>query len=208
VLDDTLLADWCQQAIGSRPARVLFRTGHLSEVIAVELADGRQVVVKARPSDPRIAGCNAAQAHLARSGFPCPVPLAEPGHVSGLTLTAETHIPGGSQLPPGQGAAPFAALLARLIASAPDPAALPCLSPSPPWAGWDHPGTRLWPARDDHGRDLNNTPGPAWVDDAARRVRQRLTASAAPQCVGHGDWESQNIRWTGTRPSPSMTGTA
>jgi Ser/Thr protein kinase RdoA (MazF antagonist) len=38
------------------------------------------------------------------------------------------------------------------------------------------------------------------VDDAARRVRDRLGASAAPARVGHGDWESQNIRWSAGRP--------
>jgi hypothetical protein len=44
-----------------------------------------------------------------------------------LTVKAETLIPGGSPLPPEHGAAPFAALLACLIASAPDPAAVPGL---------------------------------------------------------------------------------
>lgn len=34
----------------ARPARELFRGGHLSQVVAAELADGRQVVVKGRPS--------------------------------------------------------------------------------------------------------------------------------------------------------------
>jgi aminoglycoside phosphotransferase (APT) family kinase protein len=34
------------------------------------------------------------------------------------------------------------------------------------------------------------------VDDAARRLRERLSASAAPVRIGHGDWESQNIRWS------------
>jgi hypothetical protein len=109
-------------------------------------------------------------------------------------------MPDGRQLPAEGGAVPFAALLARLIESAPSPAAVPSLAPSPPWTGWDHPGSRLWPDRDDRGRDLNGTPGPGWVDDAARRVRERLRASAGPVRVGHGDWESQNIRWSGDRP--------
>jgi aminoglycoside phosphotransferase (APT) family kinase protein len=39
-----------------------------------------------------------------------------------------------------------------------------------------------------------------WLDDAARRVRERLSASAAPARVGHGDWESQNIRWSDGHP--------
>ena len=180
--------------------RVLFRSGHLSEVVAAELADGRQVVVKARPSDPRIAGCTAVQEHLARAGFPCPEPLTAPVETGSLTVTAEALVPGGSQLPADGGAVPFAALLSRLIGSAPGPADVPSLAPSPPWTGWDHPGSRLWPDRDDRGRDLNSAPGPAWVDDAAGRVRERLSTSAAPARVGHGDWESQNIRWTAGRP--------
>lgn len=200
VLDDALLADWCDRHLGAGPACVLFRSGHLSEVVAAELADGRWVVIKARPADPRIAGCIAVQGHLARAGFPCPVPLTAPTQVGGLTVTAETLVQGGSQLPGEDGAAPFAALLARLISLAPGPAAVPALAPSPPWTGWDHPGVRLWPDRDDQGRDLNGTSGPAWVDVAARRVRERLSASAAPACIGHGDWESQNIRWSGAHP--------
>jgi hypothetical protein len=78
VLDDTVLGDWCRQFLGSVPARVLFRTGHLSQVIAAELADGRQVVIKARPPGSRVAGCVAVQAHLARAGVPVPRPAGRP----------------------------------------------------------------------------------------------------------------------------------
>ena len=116
------------------------------------------------------------------------------------TVTAETFVPGGGQLPAEGGAAPFAALLARLVSSAPGVADVPLLAPSPPWTGWDHPGAHLWPERDDQSRDLNRVPGPAWVDDAARRVRERLHASPAPASIGHGDWESQNIRWSDGQP--------
>jgi hypothetical protein len=200
VLDDVFLADWCERILGARPACVLFRSGHLSEVIAAELADGRRVVIKARPSDPRIVACTAVQKHLARAGFPCPGPLTVPVEADGLTVTAEALVPGGSQLPADGGATPFAALLARLISSAPSLADVPSLAPSPPWTGWDHLGSRLWSDRDDQGRDLNSAPGPAWVDDAAWGVRERLRASAGLACIGHGDWESQNIRWTAGRP--------
>jgi hypothetical protein len=200
VLDDALLSTWCDEHLGAHPRRVLFRSGNLSQVVATELADGRRVVIKARPFDPRIVGCIAVQAHLARAGFPCPAPLTVPTRVGGLTVTAETLVPGGSQLPPGGGAEPFAALLARLIRSAPDPAAVPVLTPSPPWTGWDHPGTRLWPDRDDRGHDLNRIQGPGWIDDAARCIRERLNVSATAVVIGHGDWESQNIRWSGSQP--------
>jgi hypothetical protein len=117
-----------------------------------------------------------------------------------MTVTAEKEIPGGSPRPTEAGAAPFAALLAQLIASAPAPTAVPDLAPSPPWAGWDHPGRRLWPDLDEHGQDLNLVEGPEWVDDAARRVRERLTSTPRRPCIGHGDWEAQNIRWTDRDP--------
>jgi Ser/Thr protein kinase RdoA (MazF antagonist) len=200
VPDGEFLAEWCDRYFGARPVRVLFRAGHLSEVTGAELADGRQVVVKTRPADPRIAGCVAVQQYLARAGFPCPAPLTAPVQVGGLTVTAEVLVPGGSQLAAEGAAAPYAALLARLIRSAPRPSDVPPLAPSPPWTAWDHSGARPWPDRDDQGRDLNRIAGPAWVDDAAARVRERLTASSDPVRVGHGDWESQNIRWSDGRP--------
>jgi hypothetical protein len=128
VLDEALLADWCDRYLGARPARVLFRSGHLSQVTGAELADGRRVVIKARRSGPRIAGCIAVQAHLAQAGFPCPVPLTAVTQAGGLAVTAETLVPGGSQLPAEAGAAPFAALLARLVGSAPGPAVVPALA--------------------------------------------------------------------------------
>jgi len=200
VLDDALLADWCLRYLGAPFERVLFRSGLLSDVVGVELPGGLRAVVKARPFQPRIAGCLQVQAALARVGFPCPEPLTVATRVHGMTVTAETEVPGGSPLPAEAGAAPFAALLARLIASAPAPAAVPSLMPSPPWTGWDHPGRRLWPDLDEHGQDLNLVAAPEWVDDAARRVRERLTSASGRVCIGHGDWESQNIRWTGRDP--------
>ena len=180
--------------------RVLFRSGHVSEVVGVELLSGLHVVVKARPFQPRIVGCLRVQADLAGAGFPCPRPLTVATRVRDLTVSAETAVPGGRPLPAEEGAAPFAALLARLIKSAPTPTSVPDLTPSPPWTGWDHPGLRLWPDLDEHGHDLNMVTGPEWIDDAARRVRERLTSRPGRVCIGHGDWESQNIRWTDKDP--------
>ena len=200
VLDDVLLTDWCLRHLGASVERMLFRSGFLSDVVGVELSSGLRAVVKARTFQPRIAACLHVQAALARVGFPCPEPLTGVTRVHGLTVTAEREVPGGRPLPPEAGAAPFAALLARLIATAPVAAAVPSLTPSPAWAGWDHPGRRLWPDLDEHGQDLNLVGGPEWVDDAAGRVRERLTSTRARVLIGHGDWASQNIRWTGNDP--------
>jgi len=200
VVDDKALGEWCHQHLEDGLGSVLFRSGHLSEVVGVQLDSGRQVVIKARPYDPRLMGCLAVQDHLARSGFPCPPPLTGVTRLGVLAVTAETAMPGGGQLSPESGAAPFAALLARLIDSAPDPSRTPTLAPSPPWTGWDHPGARLWPDADDEGRDLNALSAPAWIDEAARRVRDRLTSGRASVRIGHGDWESQNIAWASEAP--------
>jgi len=200
VLTDEIISAWCQSALGVAFDRVLFRRQHLSQVVAVELADGRQVAVKVRPFEERLAGCLAVQMALGRAGFPCPAPLAGLARISGYAVTAETLIADGDVLAPASGSASFAALLAEMIATAPAVADVPSLSPSPPWTGWDHPGARLWPDRDDHRQDLNQVEGPGWIDRAAQQVRQQMLSYHAPPRIGHGDWESQNIRWRCGRP--------
>jgi Ser/Thr protein kinase RdoA (MazF antagonist) len=112
-----------------------------------------------------------------------------------------SEVTGGDLLAPGPDAAGrFASLLAELVRLAPDPAALPTLAPSPPWAAWDHHHPGLWPPPDDHPGDLNADPGPAWLDRVAAAVRTRLAELRLPPVVGHADWESQNLRWDGDRP--------
>jgi len=195
------LAAWCRRWLGTEPAGVLFRSGYLSQVTGLRLADGRDVVVKARPPAARLAGCLALQTALAGAGFPCPRPLAGPAPLGGLAATAEELIPGGELLAPGPGAAGrFAALLAELVRLAPGPASLPTLAPPPPWAAWDHAGRGLWPAPDDRQGDLNDHPGPAWLDRVAAGARARLAELRLPPVAGHADWESQNLRWAGGRP--------
>ena len=200
MLTDERISAWCQGALGSGFDRVLFRRQHLSQVVAVELADGRQVVVKARPFEERYAGCVAVQSALAEAGFPCPAPVGHLGRIGRCAVTAETLIPDGDLLAPASGSEPFAALLAQLIEAAPAADSVPSLWPSPPWTGWDHPGARLWPGRDDRGQDLNQVHAPRWIDEAAQRVRQQMRTHQGPVRIGHGDWESQNLRWSGNQP--------
>jgi hypothetical protein len=200
-LADEAMAAWCRRWLGTEPVEVLFRAGYLSEVTGLRLADGRGVVVKVRPPAARLRGCVAVQAALAGAGFPCPRPLAGPAPLGRLAATAEELVAGGDLLTPAPGAAGrFAALLAELVHLAPDPAALPSLAPSPPWAAWDHPGPGLWPPPDDRAGSLDDHPGPAWLDRVAAAVRERLGGLRLPPVVGHADWESQNLRWHGGRP--------
>ena len=63
------LPAWCLDQLGSEPVSVLFQLEQVSTVFGLRLADGRDVVVKARADDGRAVSCVAAQAQLAGAGF-------------------------------------------------------------------------------------------------------------------------------------------
>ena len=64
---------------------------------------------------------------------------------------------------------------------------------------WDHPGPALWPRATDVDADLGASSGAPWLEQYARAARRRLAADRAPAVVGHGDWWSDNVRFTGGR---------
>lgn len=189
---------WAEQAVTGRVAQVLFRTGNLSAVLGLRLYDGREVVLKARPAAVRHTGCAAVQRHLHHAGYPCPLPLAV-GVIADHDLTVESHVPGGSQLALDAAApARLAAALARLVRLVPDVAQVPSLEPPPSWVAWDHPADALWPPGSATG-EVSARQVPGWIDEVGRRVQTRLVAECLPSVVGHVDFESQNIRWVGSR---------
>jgi len=206
--EERALADWCAMWLGSRPVDTLFRSGHLSQVTGVVLADRRRVVIKVRPDHRRLAGCAYVHERLWRVGFPCPEPLVGPvpfdgGGVAGLVASAETHMPGGDVLAaavPGAVDA-YAGLLARMIRLAPPVAGITSMTPGPPWTAWDHAGPGVWPAADDRPDDLNAISDTAWLDEIGAAVQLRLTDYGTVRVVvGHGDFEAHNIRWRGLDP--------
>ena len=194
-VDPGELASWCEAHLASAPQRWLFEAGHLSAVIGVQLNDGRDVVVKVRPSSPRLAACIEVQRRLHASGYPCPEPLAGPAALGNLTASAEVLVPGGTQLTAGADRpVRFAEALTALVATAPPPDAVGSLDPPPPWAWPDFDA--LWPAPDDLAADLNAHPGPVWLDALAGEVRGvLLSQTSSAKVVGHVDFESQNVRW-------------
>src|SRR5439155_1409517 len=177
----------------SAPEEELFRSKHLSQVLGLELKDGRRVVVKIRPPSPRLEAAFAVQRHVNERGFPCPAPLAGPEPFGSMTATAETYVPLHGRSPDPPPAAPTAELLAELVTVAPPASAFPALAPPPPWVGWDHHEGALWPWPDDLMVDMNSTPGPDWVDCTAQRVRERLSRVRAEPVIGHIDWEAHNL---------------
>jgi hypothetical protein len=190
------LADWCATRMGVAVGDVQFEAGNLSLVRAYALADGRTVVVKRRPWEIRLVAASAVHQAAHTAGFPCPPLLVPANHVDQWALSIEGVVPGGQQLDAAAPDAPmrYAQLLHDLL-DATSGNAPTGLRPSPPWTAWDHEHAGTWPGLDDTGRDLNCHPGPAWVDEAADRVRDRLARLTDPLVIGHGDFESQNIRW-------------
>jgi hypothetical protein len=196
-VDPGRLAEWCMEHLGSPPAEEIFRSGYLSAVVGLRLADGREVVVKVRPGSPRIAACVEVQRRMFQAGYPCPEPLTGAAPFGGEVATAEAYVPGGSVLPGADDAArAFAEAFARLIRLAPRPAEVPGLDPAPSWAAWSHAGDGLWPCPEDHV-SLDEVAGPEWIDDAGRRARDRLRAGGSEAVIGHCDWLAGNLRWSG-----------
>lgn len=199
-IDPASLADWCNVHLGSPAQRELFRQSHLTCVIGTRLADGRQVVVRARPPAPRIAACTEVQRRLFQSGYPCPEPLAGPAPLDGYEATAERYVAGGAMLPDsGRTAKPFATALAQLVHMAPPAEQVASLAPAPPWAAWNHDQGGLWPWPSDVDVDLNRVRGPDWIDAAGQAARQKLLEGTEQAVIGHADWITDNLRWRGDR---------
>src|SRR5689334_15311275 len=90
----------------------------MSSVEAVELEDGRSVVVKRRLDEQgRAARCVLIQAAVAAHGFPCPRPLTRVTVADGIAVHAEEWVPGGAVMRQDDQAAArlAAALLADLM---------------------------------------------------------------------------------------------
>lgn len=197
-VDPARLTQWCADHLGSPPRAELFRSGYLSAVIGLQLADDRSVVVKVRADSPRIAACVEVQRRMFEAGYPCPEPLAGPAPLGDGVATAEGYVPGGAVLPSADRSAwAFAEAFARLIRLAPRPAEVSSLDPAPSWAAWNHAEAGLWPRPEDSDIDLNEVAGPAWIDQAGCHARDRLRAGASETVIGHCDWLPGNLRWSG-----------
>ncbi|MGN6679105.1 MAG: phosphotransferase, partial [Streptosporangiaceae bacterium] len=192
------LDSWCAEHLGSPAQAELFRSGYLSAVIGLRLADEREVVIKVRPASPRITACVEVQRRMFESGYPCPEPLTGPAPFGDGVATAEVYVPGGAELPSKDRASSASAeAFAWLIRLAPRPTEVPTLDPPPSWAAWNHTEAGLWPRPENSDINLNDVAGPEWIDQAGCRARDRLRAGASGTVIGHCDWVASNLRWKG-----------
>ncbi len=194
---DPDLEAWCERWLGALPVAELFRSRKISDVRGLRLADGREVIVKTRDRAERIYACAQVQKHLWAAGFPCAEVLVDPAPLGTRLATAESYVGGGTALRRGvENARRYAEELAHAVSLSPDPASVGTLDPPPYWLQWDHSLAGTWPP--DPDVDLSSTQGPQGIDKAGSRARRRiLRARDVAPVIGHGDWESQNLRWSG-----------
>ncbi len=194
------LSAWCEERFGAAPVRELFGRRQASHVTGVELADGRQLVVKQRHDENgRASACVEAQRQLAELGLPCARPLTVVTSADGSAVHAVEWRPGGevrSGDDPATAAA-FGRLFARVQALAARVTVPPPL-PNPAWVDWSAEVAfpRLWWQEE----WVRTAPMPEIVWWTADRLRARLRTVDLPSTLGHADWETQNIRWHDGEP--------
>ncbi|MER6917356.1 hypothetical protein ABT354_37415 [Streptomyces sp. NPDC000594] len=199
---DPGLVAWCARWLGAVPVEPLLTVAQMSEVTAVRLDDGREVVVKSRP-DPtgRTVTCVEVQRRIAAAGLPCAAPLTRAVLADGVAVHAEEWRPGGT-MADGDGVA-LAARAGRLyatFAAVLDHCVVPPPLPNPEWVRYDHTDPGVWPANPVQDSRPGADSLPAELVSVAVRARARLAASRGLPCVlGHADWEAQNLRWRGDR---------
>lgn len=197
-IDAGMLDQWCSHFLGSGIVAERFRSGRLSAVIGVVLADGREVVIKVREPAARIDGCFAVQSHLHAAGFPAPAPILPPTRLGRWTATVEALVEGGDELPAsGRDPLPFVSALEALVRLAAPLAPRVDLEPKPSWNRWDHEEAGVWSTAEDIDRPFHSVAGPDWLERAGKGARERIATRQAPLVVGHGDWFRENFRWRG-----------
>lgn len=198
------VAAWCLGVLGHGTLTSLRAVagGQMSHQFRYDSDEQGIVVVKVRSdSADRISRCLQIQRVAADADFPCARPLTGADLLGpGSVVSAETWLPGGEMY--SGGGVSFAARSAKLLAGLME--ILESQSPTglgapPPWMHWNPPTGCLWPTNpvvDAMDQDLV----PEHVQVFARAVSERLAKGVLPLVVGHGDWESQNLRWQGVRP--------
>jgi len=175
----------------------------MAQVFGVRLDDGREVVVKARPSEAgRVEACVEIQRQFADAGLPCASPITDAIVEHGVAVHAEEWRPGGSVRHDDgpEHAAQSAQVLADLMrVSSALPVVLRLPLPNPVWVQWDHDNPGGWPRHDavDEQHVRTGITLPSWLEGVQQRVSARINRSGLPAVIGHADWEAQNLRWDG-----------
>jgi Phosphotransferase enzyme family len=193
------LSGWCAAYLGSEAERTIFTSKRLGTVVGVALADGRRVVIKLHAPDgsARQVTVQRVQAHLHRSGFPCPRPLLGPTRFGSQVAVVEELVDAGDapnahdpvvRKAMARGLATQIRLTRDLEGSA------RALAKLPSWIDLSSGGT--WPRPHHPKLDfLAVQPEVDWVDEIAAKAKEIfLSSDAGPTVIAHSDWEAHNVR--------------
>jgi len=195
----SLVDRFCRDELDAGTAAGLFYGASAGCVLAVRLAGGADVVIKAyqeRWEAPYLRAVQAVQAHAARSGIPCATPLRGPAPVvPGRPNQAivESYLPDPGMRPYASATERrvSAAGLARQVAACRE-------LPAPPELA-DHPLRRsaagLYGEPHSPLFDFEGTAaGAEWIDALATRAIPVRDADERPPVVAHMDWAARNVR--------------
>lgn len=195
-----LVVRWCRTTLGSEVVAMPWAAAGSGLVVAADLADGREVVIKCRPAAQRrrIAESRAVQEALADAGLPVSRPIGPLAPIGATGVAgAEVRIDGGTPIDArAEGSCELLAdLLHQVVVTATERTSGD-VALHEPW-GIALPADELWPdPPHDPGFDLVGTSGGAeWIDASARGFRARLVAGASgrPRAVGHVDWRAEHV---------------
>ncbi len=193
------VGEWAQRAMGSTIASVESETPPFA---GGDCASGRRTRRRNQGTDvgasSRGRRCGAVTLGSRRLPMSCVDRWAR--LVRRMGDLCRTGLPGWRTASSRRSSPLYAQLLADLISLAPVRKNYPSWSRHRRGLLGTTADQAFGPIATTHGRDLNAVSGPAWVDDAAASARSALLALSLPRVVGHGDFESQNIRWNGRTP--------
>lgn len=184
--------------LGSGIGGVIFEAGAIGAVFGLQLADGREVVVKGyQPGSDldRLGAVVRCQTLLTDRGFPCAAVLSPPRITSGIPMVVEQLLgpssTGNPHDPRSVGA--MVSGLARQIRLLSDVDGEALNRGRPAWADWE---TGAWPRPHDPIFDFTApAPGYEWVDRRADAHADKLRqlCGTLPKVIGHTDWVWQNV---------------
>jgi hypothetical protein len=184
---------FCRDELRAPVARGLFHETSQGSVTAVELADGRRVVVKAHRPDEDLAMLQEivrVQMHLASRGLWATTVCGGPAPLGRGLGIVEAFVSDGATRD-GRDPAVRAALVRGFQAIVAACRPLVAGSTLPRHYLARVADDALWPA----GLDTSER-GVEWIDEVARAARARMQP-AGEWVIGHGDWRVQHVRFEG-----------
>jgi hypothetical protein len=198
-IDAEEVASWyeraCVATLRSPPTRGLFFGASAGCVAGIELADGREVVIKAYQPRWRLdalQAVSAAQQRLSGAGFACPVPVLPPLQFEDVAASIDFLLPDpGMRLLDMDEMAHSAGSLAQATSILRDEDASPWVNTH----AMDRPSGSLYPIPHNPLFDFTlKAEEAAWIDELATAALDAQNQDDTPPQMLHGDWSARNIR--------------